>query len=58
MPKETVYRNQVERWTQVKPSPTLNRLSTMIKLMIPNNNSGKAKEEEKNDKISELNTTE
>lgn len=30
----------------------------MIKLMIPNNNGGKAKEEEKNDKISELNTTE
>lgn len=58
MPKETVNRNQVKRWTQVKPSPTLNRLSTMIKLMIPNNNGGKAKEEEKNDKISELNTTE
>ena len=58
MPKETVCRNQVKWWTQVKPSPTLNRLSTMIKLMIPNNNGGKTKEEEKNDKISELNTTE
>lgn len=30
----------------------------MIKLMIPNNNGGKAKEEEKNDKIPELDTTE
>lgn len=30
----------------------------MIKLMIPTNNGGKAKEEEKKDKISELNTTE
>lgn len=58
MPKETVCRNQVKWWTQVKPSPTLNRLSTMIKLMIPTNNGGKAKEEEKKDKISELNTTE
>lgn len=54
MPKETVCRNQVKWWTQVKPSPTLNRLSTMIKLMIPNNNGGKAKEEERMTKCQNL----